>query len=126
MAAKGTKAWGSVLRFIASLIFLYVIFAGVSQINGAGNPAALWVPLLFAGAVISSIALFFMSIAGIAMPSKEGAMFGSKISTFASLTLLALTVFASSTWTVNTWGWYVIVGFIIGWIGSAIDWHGKA
>lgn len=124
MAAKGKNVWGSVLRFIASLIFLYVVFAGVSQISGAGNPAALWVPLLFAGAVISSIALFFMSIAGIAMPSKEGSMMGNKLSMIASLTLLALTVFASSTWTVNTWGWYVIVGFIIGWIGGAIDWKG--
>ncbi|MGD0728628.1 MAG: hypothetical protein ABR981_00955 [Candidatus Micrarchaeaceae archaeon] len=119
---KDKGAWPDVLRFIAALLFLYVVFTGAGAnppfgnawLNGAGS---LWVPILFGVAVLGSIGLFFSSLAG-ALSSKcrMGGMVG-KLLMFTSLALVILT--ASPAWNVGFW--IVIVGFLIGWIGSAMQ-----
>lgn len=115
------NAWPNVLRFIASLLFLYVIFAGQSMgwwsqwvSSGAGS---VWLPILFGAAVLATIGLFFSSLAGIAMPNMKGGAMSMKVMMLASFTLVALT--ASPAW--STGFWIVILGFLIGWFGSAME-----
>jgi hypothetical protein len=118
--AKSNSIWPNGLRFIASLLFLYVIFgAGASSgwwspwiTTGAGS---LWLPIVFGVAVLSTIGLFFCSLAGLAY--KKPNMMITKIMMVASLMLVILTV--SPAWTGTFW--IVILGFILGWIGSAIE-----
>jgi len=60
MAAKQpNKTWASVLMLVASLIFLYVVFIYPPSMTSSGISAAVfWMPLLYAVAVVGSIALF--------------------------------------------------------------------
>jgi hypothetical protein len=118
-SAKKKTAWPNVLRFIASLLFLYVIFIGTGAnwwspwvASGVG---AVWLPILFGAAVLSSIALFFSSLAGIAW--KFGGAMSWKVLMLASFTLVALT--ASPFF--STGFWIVILAFLIGWMGSAME-----
>ncbi|MGI0100443.1 MAG: hypothetical protein ACREBH_01850 [Candidatus Micrarchaeaceae archaeon] len=124
-AAKSTGrpkgAGPNALRFIASLLFLFVIFGGSSAgmgwwspyvISGAGS---LWLPILLGAAVLSSIALFFSSIAGLVL-NRDG-MMGGKLATVAAFTLIALTV--STSWT--SVFWVVVVGFMLSWVAGAME-----
>jgi hypothetical protein len=115
--SKEKNAWPNVLRFIASLLFLYVIFAGnwwsTWVTSGVG---AVWLPILLGVAVLSSIGLFFSSLAGIAW--KKGGAMSWKVLMLASLSLVILTV---SPVSFNAGFWVVILAFLIGWLGSAIE-----
>ncbi len=113
-------AWPDVLRFVASLLFLYVLFVGTGAntwsawvTSGFGS---VWLPLLFGVAVLGSIGLFFSSLAGIVMSKARMAMSG-KMLMWVSLALVALT--ASPVW--GTSFWIVLLGFLIGWLGSAME-----
>lgn len=117
---KSKGAWPNVLRFVASLLFLYVIFTGASMTPPFGNAwlgqaGSLWLPILFGVAVLGSIALFFSSLAGIAWGKDSGMT--AKILMWSSITLVALT--ASPAW--GMYFWVTILGFIIGWLGSALE-----
>jgi len=121
---KKYSGWPNALRFLASLFFLYVLFGGTSASTGwwspwvtAGAAGAVWLPILFGVAVLSSIALFFGSIAGMVFKMSSAAM-GWKTTLLASFSLTALTV--SPTW--SGVFWVVIVGFILGWVASAMEW----
>jgi hypothetical protein len=129
---KKYSPWPNVLRFVASLLFLFVLFGGTtaiaSTISGGtsgwwsplvapGTAGALWLPILFGVAVLSSIALFFGSIAGMVWKMSSRGM-GWKTTLLASFSLTALTV--SPTW--SGVFWVVIVGFIVGWIATAMEW----
>lgn len=111
--------WANVLKFLASLIFLYVIFAGLSGETPAGA-VSLWVPLLFAGGIIGTIVLFFASLAGLAWPSSMLSAATSKAWLWSSFLLLALTA-ASGTLTITMMGWEVIAGFLIGLLGVGVE-----
>jgi hypothetical protein len=124
------NAWPNALRFLASLFFLYVIFGGATAstawwspwvVNGAGS---LWLPILFGAAVLSTIALFFgtlffggLSMAGMA-PKMNGSGMGWKTALIAAFSLTALTVSPSFSGVF----WVVIVGFILAWVGTAMEW----
>jgi hypothetical protein len=120
-ATKSKSAWPNGLRFVASLFFLYVLFGGTSAGSGWWSPwvvsgaGSLWLPILFGAAVLSSIALFFSSIAGLAFKADFGA--GWKVQSVAAFALVALTV---ST-ILSSVFWLVIVGFILGWIANAVE-----
>ncbi len=116
---KAKSAWPNGLRFVASLFFLYVIFGSTGSgwwsqwvTAGAGS---LWLPILFGVAVLSSIALFFGSLAGLAW--KMSSPMGWKTVLFAAFSLTALTVSTSFTGVF----WIVIVGFLIAWVASALE-----
>ena len=117
------SGWPNKLRFVASLLFLFVIFGGTTASIGWWSPwvtvgaGSIWLPILFGVAVLSSIALFFGSIAGMVWKMSSASM-GWKTTLLASFSLTALT--ASATW--SGVFWVVIVGFILGWIASAIEW----
>lgn len=119
---KSKGAWPNGLRFIASLFFLYVLFGGTTAGSGWWSPWAftgagsLWLPLLFGAAVLSTIALFFSSVAGMVLKKSSGAM-GWKTALIASFSLVALTV--SPAWSAVFW--VVILGFILSWIASAVE-----
>jgi hypothetical protein len=125
MAKSGTmkspSGWPNGLRFVASLFFLYVIFGGTTAGSGwwspwvTNGPGALWLPILFGAAVLSSIALFFGSLAGLIF--KMETRMGWKVLTLASFTLVALTV--STAW--SSVFWVVVVGFVLGWIAEALE-----
>ena len=120
-ASKPKGQAPSVLRFISSLLFLLVLFGGAYAGSGWWSPlitngaGSLWLPLFLGAAVLASIALFFGSIAGIVLKNDFG--IGGKVSLIASFALVVLTV--TTAWT--TVFWIVIVGFILGWIASAIE-----
>lgn len=116
---SSNKVSPNVLRFIASLIFLYVVFQGVSGSASMGA-AALWSPILYSIGVLGSVVLFFTSLGGIGLNTNkftEGAMKSMKLAAFA---LFALSVI-SGTLAVTNFGWLVILGYVIGWFGSAIE-----
>ncbi len=117
---KSKDAKSDALRFIASLLFLYVVFVGTGAstwsawvTSGFGS---VWLPLLFGVAVLGSIGLFFSSLAGIVMKEARMAMSG-KLLMWLSLALVALT--ASPAW--STSFWIVLLGFLIGWLGTAME-----
>lgn len=125
---KSRNAWPDGLRLIASLFFLYVIFGGTnsgagwwssSVLSGAGS---IWYPILLGVAVLTSIALFFGSIASLVFKTSMGGM-GWKTLAVASFALVALTVplvgSQASVW--SSTFWLVILGFILGWVASAME-----
>lgn len=118
---KSPSAWPNGLRFVASLFFLYVLFGGTTAGNGWWSPwvtagaGSLWLPILFGAAVLSSIALFFGSLAGLIF--KSNLVMSWKVQTIAAFALVALTV--STTW--SSVFWVVVVGFVLGWIANAVE-----
>lgn len=124
--AKSKGAWPNGLRFLASLFFLYALFGGLSAgvgwwsvyVSGAGS---LWLPILFGIAVLSSIGLFFSSLAGLVFKSSMG--MGGKMATVASFALIALTYGPSVTGiaSLSSVFWVVILGFILAWVGTGIE-----
>ncbi|MGD0510537.1 MAG: hypothetical protein ABSA33_01735 [Candidatus Micrarchaeaceae archaeon] len=127
-ATKSRSAWPDGLRIIAALFFLYVIFGGTNSGAGWWSPLVLsgagsiWFPILLGVAVLTSIALFFGSLASLVFKTGMGSM-GWKTLAVASFALVALTVpqpgLAISTW--SSVFWLVIVGFILGWVASAME-----
>ena len=119
---KSKSAWPNGLRFLASLFFLYVLFGGTTAGTGWWSPwvtvgaGSIWLPILFAVAVLSSIGLFFSSLAGLVWRSSVG--MSGKLGLTASFALVALTV--SPAW--SGVFWVVILGFILSWVGSAVEW----
>ncbi len=113
--AKSKGPLPNALRFISSLIFLYVVFGGSAWSLGAAG--SLWLPILFSIAVLSSIGLFLSSLAGLATKHCPQWV-GNKLVILASFALVALTAGAGS-FTMPFW--IVVLGFIIGLIGSAAD-----
>src|SRR5271157_4232259 len=115
-AKKQSKTLPMALKLLAGLVFLYVVFAsplaGTTPI-GAG---ILWVPLLYAVAVLSSVALFVSSLVGFGWNSDRLSISGNKAMELSALALLALTVTAGRL-SLSLWGSLIVLGFVIGWIG---------
>lgn len=88
-------------------------------LSGAGS---IWFPILLGVAVLTSIALFFGSLASLVFKTGMGSM-GWKTLAIASFALVALTVpqpgLAISAW--SSIFWLVILGFILGWVASAME-----
>lgn len=114
--AKSQTNWGIfALEFIGSLIFLALVFSNSynNYMNSAWGGAALWLPVFYAAAVISSISLFFISFATIA--GWKGAERGAMCATIgASFSLFALTA-GNFTYFIAA-----IIGFIIAFIGAGL------
>ncbi len=95
MATKKSTSWNSVLQFLGSLVFLWVLYgwwtAGWSVPAWFGGAGAFWVPIFGGVAIFSVISLFIMSLVNLlmGMPYTEHSM---KITQAAAVTLFAFTV----------------------------------
>ena len=108
------KPASAVLKFIASLFFIYILYMGLSSGGwGAVIKYSVWVSIVFAVALLSTVSLFFASIGGMVMPKRCKANM-MKLVTVAGLTILVL---ASLSWNV-TWITVAVIGFLIGWLGE--------
>ena len=117
--------WGVFgLVFIGSLIYLAVTFIGVTGQQHLGYAssswvaATLWLPILYAGAVVSSIGLLFASFGHLIHHDKAMYELRARVPMTASI-VGASTLFAL---TAGSWGWFiaVIIGFILSFIGGAV------
>jgi hypothetical protein len=100
--AKQYKAnkWGVfALEFIGAVIFLWLVFAvlnGNAYENTAWSGAGLWLPLIYPAALISAMALFFVSFSNVwrfgEVATKSGVPVSMVISVIAGFTTLVLTV----------------------------------
>ncbi len=83
-----------VLHMTGSLIFLadlFIAFGGTYITNlAAWNSALLWVPLLFAAAVTSSIVLFIISFADVMWRGARLSHINAMVAAVAAVTLLPL------------------------------------
>jgi hypothetical protein len=114
-APPKVKPASAVLKFIASLFFIYVLYMGLSSGGWAAViKLSVWISIVFSIALLSTIALFVTSIGGMAMPKRCNSG-TSKLVTVAALTVLIL---ASLSWNV-AWITITVLGFLIGWLGEA-------
>ncbi len=104
------------LQFIGSLIFLALVFSGIStQYYTTGWNAlggGVWLPVFFSVAVVASIALFFVSISNLASPKGSYKFGASQLAGVAGISLVALTYGGGNLY------WAAVVGFVIAIIGS--------
>jgi hypothetical protein len=106
---------GAALKFIASLVFLYVVLMGLHTGQwGSYVAGSVWAPLLVAAALLGSIVLFFGSLAEMVKPEM---CMGSKPVMLVAFALIALTVGPLH----NPMLWVTLVGFLIGWAGTAVE-----
>lgn len=117
MASKKDHWYGSaIMTFIASLIYLYMVFAWVA--NGSPqslwlqSAGAFWLPIVGAIGVLSSIILFLLSLVGlsgrdnpaVAASTRGAALWGG----------FALLVIGSG----GAFFWWAVAGFAIAFIGN--------
>jgi hypothetical protein len=104
------------LQFVGSLFFLAVVaalYVPSSYAAGAGWAAAsLWIPLLYAVAVVASIALFLVSFGQLGGVG-GGAYKARGASAVAGVSLVALTAGNTTLFVAS------LIGLILGLIGSA-------
>jgi hypothetical protein len=122
MAAKQqNKTWAAALKLVASLIFLYVVFVSPPSMTSSGITAALlWAPLLYAMAVIGSIALFLASLMSFSMSSEMLSKWSSKAMMATTLAVIAWAAIAGGVGLGMTTE-LAIVAFVIGIIGSGAE-----
>lgn len=120
MAKKGTSGMaGGALLFLGSIVYLYVVFTWV---NSGGAPsawlgmAAFLAPFVAAGAVVSAITLFFMSIGQVA-----GKM-ADDMKDMVTKVLWKFVMFGGVTTLILTggtaWFYYAVLGFVLTYIGA--------
>jgi hypothetical protein len=117
-AKQKNKALASALKFIASLIFLYVVFVS-PPVALALAGAVLWAPLLYAVAVIGSISLFLGSLMSFAVSSEMLNKAGWKMNKMVSLAIVAWAAIAGGL-SLSLPMELAIVAFVIGWFGSGM------
>lgn len=119
MAAKQqNRTLAAALKLVASLIFLYVVFVSPPSMTSSGITAAvLWAPLLYAIAVVGSIALFLASLMGFGWDSKMLSMGSNKAVLCTTLAVIGWAVIASGVG-LSMPIELAIVAFVIGLIGS--------
>ena len=109
----GRAAYG--LQFIGSLIFLALVFSGIfaqyAEVAWNALGGGLWLPVFVALSVVTSIALFFVSVANLTSSRSSYKYGAAQLSGIAGISLVALT-YGSSLY------WAAIVGFVIALLGS--------
>lgn len=114
---------GFALQFVGSLFFLAAVAAlyvpwGSGQYSTWPAGATLWVPILYAVAVVSAIALFFTSFAQLGSMGGMASWKAMSTTSAAAVTLVALTA-GNTTWFVA-----VLIGFVLSFLGSAVGMMG--
>ncbi len=114
--AKGTRMNPAafVLQFIGSIIYLALVYLlSTGSVAFGQAVTAVWLPLLYAGAVVSSIILFVISFTY--LMDRAGHKFGMAAGCAAvagGFTLIALSM-GSTTYTIAA-----IIGFIFAVVGA--------
>jgi hypothetical protein len=112
------------LQLLGSVIFLWVVFAGIPQMWSAlfvgsgifAGVGSFWAPIFLGASVISSVALFFASFGEITgWNGPRLSMMGLETSAVAGLTLAAM------TWTSQPLLWASVIGFVLTFLGSAMS-----
>ncbi len=116
----GNNIAAFVLELIGSLVFLAVTFGVVHGqfMNTGWSAANLWLPLLYATAVLGSISLFILSFTNVLGKAKSAAYGAMCMTVGTSFALIAFTY--GSTWFIAT-----LIGFIISFIGAGLNYEGK-
>lgn len=115
--SKERKSGVFALEFVGSLFYLAVVFTGMatSYMNPVWNAAAtLWLPLLYGAAVISAIALFFVSFANLSAPNWKTSKCALCASVIGGFSLVALTA-GNATFFLAS-----IIGFVLAFVGSGM------
>jgi hypothetical protein len=114
----GHKKLVFTLEFLGSVLYLWAVFAGVENFIpfietwGAGN---ILLPLIYAGAVVSTIALFISSFSNMWPAGEPLAHTRAKVSMIAT-TVAAFALFALTEGTV---GFYIVlIAFVISFMAS--------
>ncbi|HVA83224.1 MAG TPA: hypothetical protein VNF06_03610 [Candidatus Aquilonibacter sp.] len=113
MAKGGNNAGVSILEFVGSLLFLWVLWGAWPGVGSSS--LGILAPLVFGAGVITAVALFFVSLASFAWGWMDGMVDGSMMSgKWAAIATVALAVSGS----VGTNGVYAaVLGFILVWVG---------
>ena len=115
MAAKQQNGMlASAAKFVASLIFLYVVFGPLNAAYAAptGN---FWASLLYAAAVLGSVTLFLSSILGFFASANMPRICSCKammVTPFALLAWVAMTPFSPTSM------WLTVIGAVLVGFGS--------
>ncbi len=112
--------WGVfALEFVGSLFYLWVLFAttnGNSFANITWNSANIWLPVFYAAAVVSSIALILSSFGNLWKVARSvvfvRASYASLASVIGGFALFALSAGDPVSFV------YVIIGFVLSYTGS--------
>lgn len=116
MAVKQkNKTLATGLKFIASLIFLYVVFVQSPAVV-ASAAGAVWAPVLYAVAVVGSVSLFFASLVSFVWSSEMLNMTGKKANMVVALALIAWAAISGPAMSMTME--LALVGFVIGWFGA--------
>ncbi|MCL4383745.1 hypothetical protein M1278_03880 [Candidatus Marsarchaeota archaeon] len=117
--AKKNKNAVFILEFLGSLVFLWLAFTSTGGFlnsqwnNGAGS---LWLPVLYAGAVIGAVGLFLVSFSHLIGINHEMVSHGAMSMTLvAGGSLVALTYGSLSLFIP------ALIGFVIAFIGSGLS-----
>ena len=122
MAKKSSGTAGGALLFVGAVIYLYVVFTWYS--SGAApsawlNWASFLAPFVVAGAIVSSITLFFMSIGSIAgkVTDDMKAMMNQVLWKFVMIGSGTTLILTGGT----EWFYYVVLGFVLTYLGAMME-----
>ncbi|MDE1870078.1 MAG: hypothetical protein KGH71_03795 [Candidatus Micrarchaeota archaeon] len=120
MAKGGNNAGVSILEFVGSLLFLWVIWgAWGAWTMGGSSSLGILAAVVFGAGAISAVGLFFMSLASFAWgwndEMVESTMMSQK---WAAISTVAISAGAGAGGT--TWLYAAVLGFILAWIGVAM------
>ena len=111
----------SLIQFVGSLVYLVVAFGG--YLTAQATATDIFAPLLYAGAVISVVALFVASLTTMVGFKNELLSRGARSSTIvAAFALIGLTA-SQSTASVTSLTLVVLVGFVFAMVGNAWAMH---
>lgn len=120
MAKGGNNVGVSVLEFVGSLLFLWVIWGAWGAWTAGGSSSlGILAALVFGAGAISAVGLFFMSLAsfmgGWNDEMVNGVMMAQR---WAGIATVAISAGAGAGGT--TWLYASVLGFILAWIGVSM------
>ena len=118
MANKKPNWTSWILRFVGSLVYLVV----VSELWQNGQSVAatgVFAPVLFAIAVVASVTLFLVTLAGLGDGVESGMDWSCKATLLGAFALFGLLPEVAGAWA--SWSWVTLVGFVLAYIGLWLD-----
>ncbi len=101
------------LEFLSSLVYIGVAFTGASAFTASlAGQMGIWYPVFFAVGAISAVALFFLSLGGMAWGWTDKIMHLSNKAVYLGGIALAALTFANTTYL-----WTTLLGFVLGIVG---------
>jgi len=111
---KGSTSWYTVLQFLGSLVFLWVLYswykAGWALASWFGSAGGFWAPLFGGVAVFGAVALFLVTLMAL-LTGNAMAEYSKKLTIWTTITFFAITAGQSSLF-IGT-----LVAFILAFFG---------